>query len=34
MDPNVQDIDFDIDLTQRQAEYQETQISLEQIQTE
>ena len=31
MDPNVQEIDFDIDLTQRQAEYQGIQVSLEQI---
>ena len=32
MDPNVQEIYFDIDLTQCQAEYQGIQVSLEQIQ--
>ncbi len=31
LDPNVQEVDFDIDLSQRQTEYQGIQICLDQI---
>ena len=33
LDPNVQEVDFDIDLSQRQTEYQGIQICLDQIES-